>query len=143
MKNEKIGELINYKLILKKVLKLIFPSSAKNIFFVYVVYPSRQPAVHLTPVLSTWHILWLNIASVTHPFCIRGFIKHPLCKRGFVQGPHRLHIPLRMDVRGQIGRDLSDVYTFGDDIFLYSDCSIRIYFGDGEGTVTQRVHFAL
>ena len=91
MKNEKIGELINYKLILKKILKLFFPSSAKNIFFVYVVYPSAQPAVHLTSVLSTWHILWLNIASVTHPFCMRGFIKHPLCIRGFVPGPHSLH----------------------------------------------------
>ncbi len=49
--NEKIGELINYNLIVKKVLKLIFPSSAKNILFVYVAYPSAQPAVHLTSVL--------------------------------------------------------------------------------------------
>ena len=51
--------------------------------------------------------------------------------------------PLRMNVRSQIGRDSSDVDAFGHDTFLYSDCSIRIYFGDGERTVAQRVHFTL
>ena len=50
---------------------------------------------------------------------------------------------LRMNVRRQIGRDLSNVDAVGHDFFLYSDCSIQIYFGDGEGTVAQRTHFAL
>ena len=116
---------------------LIFQSLRQ---YVYVVSFVSRLVQH-----RTWYPLvqaWLNIARR-----VRGILWFKLGSTSYVVSfgsslaQHRKALthcisPLRMNVRGQIGRDSSDVYAFGNDTSLYSDCSIRIYFSDGEGTVT-------
>ena len=91
----------------------------------------------------TYHILWLNMPGIhvpphaSYPSYVS--FHHVSSTKALIHCISSLH----MNVRSQIERDSSDVDAFGHDTFLYLDCSIRIYFGDGEGTVAQRIHFAL
>ncbi len=96
----------------------------------HVIYPFASIS---TTTITRRTFIWfeLHIHLIQH--VVRSSGSSPF---NSINVPYPLHIPLRMDVRVQLGY-IRLMLTFRHNFFLYTDCSIRIYFSDGEGTISH------
>lgn len=101
-----------------------------NMQSVHVIYPFASIS---TTTISRRAFIWfeLHIHLIQHVKSSSG--SSPF---NSINVPYPLHIPLRMNVRVQLGY-IRLMLTFRLNFFLYTDCSIRIYFSDGEGTISH------